>query len=478
MFRSPLRRLAVALLAAVFTLPSAWVRAHEIPPSGGPIGLLIADHGEPPEYNEWTYYSFRKFFQHLIEMGILPSFLTHIDNGTILQDLRCPLCPTQSDHPQLVDAWLHPHDGPAVFVPATEQLPAHYVMPGGPGLREPDIFEHIGLSAWDEWRRMGGRSPNYDEKLPRKEAVIASLTEQYGDRLAIRVGYGIDPRIDGGDQSIRRAVEGLINRDRVEALVVAYHGVGFSDIMQTHMINHEIHEALEALGAHHIPVRFTGSPSTGQLAGTSQYVQAVVDKVKAELAAVPKGTDVALHLSGHGLSTTDCGDYACGADGYHEYSAKFFERVRDAIARDVRWSGRLGVFHVYGEGGDDESDPDDLVDSPMEALAKRKAQAFERVVDIPHEFDANSRDTLIVLRRGYGLEPPAWNSRLESFFTYEGIPVKIANSLGGEALKTAALEQLITDALAEFLPTKPSGKKPPKGGPNREQPGRLMAGRF
>lgn len=78
---------------------------------------------------------------------------------------------------------------------------------------EPDIYEHVGRSAWHEWQRMGGRSPNYDEKLVKKRAVIDRLRAAYGDDVAIRVGYGIDPRIGGGRQGIREAVDALVNRE-------------------------------------------------------------------------------------------------------------------------------------------------------------------------------------------------------------------------------------------------------------------------
>ena len=44
----------------------------------------------------------------------------------------------------------------------------------------------------------------------------------------------------------------------------------------------------------------------------------------------------------------------------------------------------------------DEDDAEDHLDSPMEALAKRKKQGFDRVIDIPYEFDSDSRDTAIV----------------------------------------------------------------------------------
>lgn len=417
-------------------------------PEGGRVGVLLADHGEPPEYNAWTYESFREFFEHLIAMGIIPSWLTALETGTILYDADCPACESPSDSPRLIDAWLRPHEGPATFVPASDSLPAHYVLPGGPGFREPDIYEHVGLSAWHEWQRMGGRSPNYDEKLAKKTTVIERLRARYGDDLAIRVGYGIDPRIGGGRLGIREALDALVNRDRIDTLVVVYHGVGFSDIMQTHHLRHQIADHLDVLGAGEMPVRYASPLGT-----TDHYVAAIVDKVRAELARLPRDASVAIHLSGHGLPTTKCGDYDCGADAYHRYAADLFARVRPAVEAAVDRPGRTGVFHVYGDGGEGDSDPDDKVASPLEALDARVAEGgWTHVIDIPYEFESNSRDTLIVLRQGYGRSQPDWNRAWESHFPYKGLQVKIANTSGGEAHKTQALETVTLDALRGLVP--------------------------
>ncbi len=434
-----MRRIAiagvVATLLAVIPGPRA-VTAER------PIGILIADHGEPPVYNEDTYESIRAFLDHLMSMGVIPSWLRYVDTGTILQDESCYDCEEPSLEARRIDAWLRPQNGPVVYAPQTsDSLAAHYVMPAGPGLGEPDIFEHGGLQTWDEWERMGGRSPNYDEKLPRKREVARQLRADYGDGIAVRTGYGIDPRIDGKRQGLRQAVTTLVKRDRVRAIVVAYHGVGFSDIMQTHMIRHEILDALEDLGAK-VPVRFTEP-----LGRSRHYVAGVVDKVRAELAAVPRSAPVAIHLSGHGLPTTMCGDYDCGADAYHAYSRDLFARTSKAIAAAVTRPGRFGVFHVYGDGGEGDSDPDDIVDGPNEALAKRKAQGFRYVIDVPYEFESNSRDTLIVLRHGYGRDAPDWNERYESHFVRDGVRVKLANASGGASHKIAALEEMIRAAL-------------------------------
>ncbi|MFZ6005292.1 MAG: hypothetical protein ACOYXM_15310 [Actinomycetota bacterium] len=418
----------------------------EPPGVGGRVGVLLADHGEPPEYNQWTYESFREFFQHLIAMGIIPAWLTALETGTILYDADCPACTEPSDSPRLIDAWLRPHDGPAAFVPASDSLPAHYVLPGGPGFREPDIFEHVGLSAWHEWQRMGGRSPNYDEKLIKKQAVIERLRAAYGDDLAVRVGYGIDPRLGGGRQGIREALDALVNRERIDTLVVVYHGVGFSDIMQTHHLRHQIAEHLETLGVADTAVRYAQPLGT-----TDHYVAAIVDKVKAELAVLPPEAPVAIHLSGHGLSRTMCGDYDCGADAYHRYAAELFEQVKTALEAAVDRPGLTGVFHIYGDSGEGDADPDNEVTSPIEGLDARAAEGWTHVVDIPYEFDSNSRDTLIVLRQGYNRPQPDWNQAYESHFSYKNLQVKIANANGGEAHKTDALEAVTHAALGGLI---------------------------
>jgi hypothetical protein len=437
------RRSACVAFAVVLFLMCISPARAEAAPGSSRLGILIVDHGEPPVYNELTYESFRAFFAHLIEMGLVPSWLTLIDNGTVLQDRNCYACSAPSVEADLVNAWLDGHDEPAGYVPGSDNSPAHYVVPGGPGLGEPDIFEHVGLQAMHEWELMGGTSPNFGQKLPKKEAVIRRLRADHPE-VPIRVGYGIDPRLGGRSQGLRQAVLGLVNRDRVGRIIVAYHGVGFSDIMQTHMIRHEIHEILEEVGAGDIELTFSDPIGT-----TDAYVRAVVSKAVHEIGRLPDDASVALHLSGHGLGTDMCGDYDCGSDSYHASSARLFRRTKRAIDSVVDRSGRTGVFHIYGDGGDAESDPDDEVDSPLEALAKRKRQGFEHVVDIPYEFDSDSRDTLIVLRHGYDRPIPDWNEDFESRFRYEGLRVKITNSSFGSRLKTDAFEEVIRAALDE-----------------------------
>jgi len=459
--------LVVVLAAGALAAPAVRAHGDEVhatPPPGGPVGVLLADHGEPPVYNADTYESFREFFGHLLDMGVMPSWLRLLETGTILYDADCPGCDQPSAEPRLVDAWLRPYSGPAVFVPATDQLAAHYVLPGGPGLGEPDIFEHVGLSAWREWQQMGGRSPNYDEKLVKKRAVVDLLRQRYGDRIAIRTGYGIDPRIGGARMGIREALDALVNRDRVRSLVVVYHGVGFSDLMQTHQLRQQVADHLATLGAGDLPVTYADPMGT-----SDHYVQAVVDKVRSELDRLRPDAAVAVHLSGHGLPTGMCGDYDCGADAYHAYAASLYRRVERALRAAIDRPGRTDYFQVYADGGEGDDDPADEVEGPLEALEARRAAGYTHVVDIPFEFDSNSRDTLIVLRRGYGRQAPDWRPDLRSTFTYDGMGVTISNASGGELHKIAALYEVAAAAIDDVLgPAAPSPSPSPSSAPPGE----------
>lgn len=431
----------IAVLLAAVTLPALLGATTEDSARRDPdrVGVLIVDHGEPPEYNADTYWSFREFFRHLMEMGFIPEELALIDQGTILGQADCEDC---ADGGRKVDAWLTPYRGPSVEVPGSSYADGYHLRPGGPGLGEPDIFEQVGLSAWEEWTAMGGRSPNYDQKLAQKRRVVDDLRDRHGPDLPVRIGYGIDPRIGGGHQDIRRAVQALVNRDRVGTIAVAYHGVGFSDAMQTHMVRGRIAEALDELGAD--DVRLVYADPMGV---SPTYVEAVADRVVEQLRSYPPDAPVAIHLSEHGLPTGMCGEYDCGADAYHEFAADLFARTRAAILARVQRPGRTEVFQVYGDGGDAESDESDVVDSPIEALEKRGAARFRHVLDIPYAFGADSRDTLVVLRRGYARPVPDWDENYTSRFQRNGLDVVIDNASWGFDAKTAAFLEVIEDAL-------------------------------
>lgn len=292
---------------------------------------------------------------------------------------------------------------------------------------------------------MGGRSPNYDQKLPKKQAVTRRLRRRYGSDLPVRTGYGIDPRLGGAHQGLAEAVAALVNRDRVDTIVVAYHGVGFSDIMQTHMVRARVAELVAALDP---SVKLVFAEPMGV---TDAYVDGVVAHIKREVAALPSDAAVAVHLSEHGLPTTTCGEYDCGADAYHDFAAELFARTRAAILAKVHRQGPFGVFQVYGDSGEGDDDPGDEVDSPMEALAARKADGFTHVIDVPYAFDSDSRDTLIVLRQGYRRPIPDWDANYESRFAYDGLAVHITNSQFGTRQEVRAFTEVTADGLDAAL---------------------------
>jgi hypothetical protein len=144
-----------------------------------------------------------------------------------------------------------------------------------------------------------------------------------------------------------------------------------------------------------------------------------------------------------------CGEYDCGADSYHESARRLFEKTKAAIQERIPRL-RSSVFHVYGDGSEGDDDPENRVDSPIEALEKRADAGFTHVVDIPYEFDSDSRDTLIVLRGAYGRPIPDWNDDFESRFGYKGLDVKISNSSFGAAKKTRAFYDVIVTALEKI----------------------------
>lgn len=70
------------------------------------------------------------------------------------------------------------------------------------------------------------------------------------------------------------------------------------------------------------------------------------------------------------------------------------------------------------------------------------------MIDVPYEFDSDSRDTLIILRQGYERPIPDWDANYVSRFRYKDkVAVEITNASFGSALKTDALEAVIRKAV-------------------------------
>jgi hypothetical protein len=400
------------------------------------IGVILLDHGEPPEYNEHTYYSFRNFATSLITMGFIPKIVLKFDRGTILQECNKIYAETPSPNPNLIDAWLHPYNGSAYFIPEAKRLritrfgiyrkgtkPHYLARNTGPGHREPDFYEMYGFEIYDRWLEMGGRSPFYDQTQPQKEEVAKKLKKEYGNKVVVRFAYGIDPFPQWKNQTPDAVVRELVKENKISHLVVSEHFSVTTDSMSTFHLRRHVEHALHEMGAH-IPVVYAD-----QLGRTDVFNEGVILKIKEELNALPKNAKVAVFLSNHGFPTTKIGKYDAKNDCYHQNVKNVFESAREAILQDINWGGEFCVIQIFGQFLEKKYNPDYKMMSPLQALELVSSQGFEYVIDIPYEFPGDSVDVLVKLRKAYGLERlPNWNEKYETNFKYKDVKVKITSA--------------------------------------------------
>jgi protoheme ferro-lyase len=400
------------------------------------IGVLLLDHGEPPEYNANTYGSFRNFATSLIDMGFIPKMVLRFDRGTILQDRDACFTETASPHPSLVDAWLRPYDRTAHFIPPAKRLRlsrfgiyrkgtrSHYLAyKTGPGYGEPDFYEMYGFDVYGRWRLMGGRSPYYAQTLPQKQAVVDRLTTEYGARVVVKTAYGIDPFPHVANQTPQAVVKSLVRDERITHLVVSEHFAVTTDSMSTFHLRKHVEHALDDMGVH-VPVIYAE-----QLGGTDAFNAGVVCKVRDELSALPTGSNVAVLLSNHGFPTTNIGRYDAANDCYHRNVKTVFASVKTAIEQAITWHGAFTIRQVFGQFLEKKYNPRLEMTSPLRALDHLHAQGYDYVVDIPYEFPGDSVDVLVKLRQAYGLTHlPNWNAHYETSLKYKDIVVKITSA--------------------------------------------------
>ncbi len=395
------------------------------------IGVILLDHGEPPQYNEHTYYSFRNFAQSLIEMGIIPEVALKAKRGTILMD-RNKIFSTEP-HPdrELIDAWLKPHTGPAGFIPARRKIlglipaprEAHYLLKGmGPGRDEPDFYQFYGFEVYARWLLMDNLSPFYNQTQPQKEEVRRRLENKYGDRVMVRFAYGIDPFPETEQQSPHHVVGELLKAN-CDGIAVAEHFHVISDSMSKYHCRKHVLEGIHHAGADK-PIVFAD-----QIGGHPELDRGVVLKVMEELAGVGPDADVAIFLSNHGFPVTKLGDYDAASDCYHENAQKAFRSTKDAILEAVDWSGRLEVVQVFGQFLGEKHNPGGVNTRPLDALMLVAADGFRKVIDIPYEFPGDSVDILVKLRQAYGIDPPCWDENFETRVERNGVSIKICSAL-------------------------------------------------
>lgn len=80
------------------------------------IRVILLDSCELSEYNEYISYSFRNFAQNLIMIGIIPKVILRDKRRTVLMDRNNIFATKPHPTPDLIDAWLRSHLGPAKFV--------------------------------------------------------------------------------------------------------------------------------------------------------------------------------------------------------------------------------------------------------------------------------------------------------------------------------------------------------------------------
>ncbi len=400
------------------------------------IGVLLLDHGEPPVYNEHTYYSFRTFATSLIDMGIIPHIALKFDRGTILQDYNKPYAEKQSPHPVLMDSKLNPYKGFANFIPKAKRLritrfgiyrkgtKSHYLArKTGPGYGEPDFYEMYGFEIYNRWLSMGGYSPFYDQTQPQKDEVAKRLMKELGNKGVIRFAYGIDPFPQWKNQTPEIVVKRLVKEDKITHLVVSEHFSVTTDSMSTFHLRKHVNHALHELGTQ-IPIVYAD-----QLGGIPVFNDGIILKIKDELDELPKNEKVAVFLSNHGFPTTKLGKYDAANDCYHKNVNKVFKSAKEAILREINWGGELIVLQIFGQFLEKKYNPDHKMMDPIQALELVSSQGFKYVIDIPYEFPGDSVDVLVKLRQAYGLkELPNWNKKYETRLKYKGVNVKISSA--------------------------------------------------
>ncbi|MEE9115677.1 MAG: hypothetical protein V3U09_02135, partial [Thermoplasmata archaeon] len=403
--------------------------------------------------NKHTYYSFRNFAQSLIEMGMIPRMVLKSKRGTILMDKNNILAGEPHPNPDLVDAWLRPHNLPAEFVLPRRKImgliPAprkgHYLIEGaGPGQNEPDFFQFYGFEVFSRWQRMDNHSPFYEQTQPQKEEVRRRLKEKYGDTVEVRYAYGIDPFPEKKQQCPHHVVADLLSAG-CDRIAVAEHFHVVSDSMSKYHCRQHVLDGIRNSGAD-VPVVFAD-----QIGCHPELDRGVALKAEEELAAVKPGTDVAIFLSNHGFPVTKIGKYDAASDCYHDNALRAFESARDAILESVQWSGRIEVAQVFGQFLEERYNPGGAMTRPLEAVRRVAAEGFQQVIDIPYEFPGDSVDALVKLRQAYGVDPPRWDENFETRTEQHGIPIKICSALFLPENRTQAYFERACDAVDRCL---------------------------
>lgn len=461
----------VAVLAATALLASTFVTAAALDPTdrmitghhsaedaeGAPstfetdahVGVLLRSHGEPVHYNATTYESFKSFYEALLEsLGFQDLLL--VDHGTILLDQGQPFSEDPRLDPDLIDAWLAPHDEPAMWTGSPveeEEVPifeGFYQTPGGPGLGEPDVLEALGLSTYQAYLQMENQSPMHPDKQRLLDRTEEILHERIHAPLAVERAHHIQPMIDPDNESLDKAVERLVASD-VDVIVDAYTSSLHSDIMNTCMKQEAFHAALEDNG-------FQGTVlQAGPYGLQEAFAQGMAERIAQRVNAYPPQAHVWVSLTHHGMNPDAESPCKDRPDPYNEQTRLMFEKTLQALDAHTLVPNTT-IERVYGQGAGD----DDSVLSPMQAIQEARSVEATHLLDVPYELPGNGFDNLVQHRSNYGLEPqnaPHYDASYETHLTRHGIDITITRSDTTHEARANAQAGTILEALDEWQPT-------------------------
>ncbi|MEE9116624.1 MAG: ferrochelatase [Thermoplasmata archaeon] len=418
------------------------------------IGILLLDLGEPPEYDEYTYYSFRDYAKTLVDIGLVSGEFLEEDRGTVLMNRESLNLDNGTNGSEYLDAWLKPVSGrgskprmkPAVssiIKGSTEGQ--RYLRNKGRGRGEPDFYEMYGFDVCRRWQMMGGRSPFFDQSMSIKEEVKDSLRIRYGNRISIRFAYGMDPVPSKQKQTVDTVIKDFMKKDKITHLLVAEHFNVFTDVTSDLYLRKKIENSLKEAKSK-LPVSYTN-----QLGENDSFAMGVAAKIQDEMKILPERTNVMIALSHHGLPPTKVGDYDGKLDSYQENSKRVFDTTRKKIMTTVQRKGRFDVVPVSARETEHPYKGNHSALTPKRALDMAVSKGFNQYIEIPYEFPADGVHVLVKLRLSYGIDPPRWNSVFETNFPYKSIKAKITSAYFYPEYKARAYYSEITNVLDGLL---------------------------
>lgn len=417
------------------------------------IGIVLLDMGEPPEYNEHTYYSFRDYAEALVNIGVVKKEFLNMDKGTILMDRKKVFPEHESDSRQLINAWLRPYKGKAstirkVSMPSeilSEKTKSYYVQRnGGRGKGEPDFYEMYGFDICRRWQLMGGSSPYHHQTLLIKENVKALLEKKFKGKILVKFAYGMDPLPDQEKQTPDVVIRSLLKKE-ISHLLVAEHSNVFSDVTSTFYLRKKVSDALKKAKSK-IPVSYAN-----QLGENEALNMGLAAKVSDELRILPERSKVMIALSNHGLPPAVVGEYDAGKDAYHENVKRVFEKAKAMISKIVKKKKQYEVVQVFARQTEALHLSNSRILTPKRALDMAVSRGFNYYIDIPYEMPADGVHVLVKLRQFYGIDPPKWNRLFETNFPYKSLKAKITSAYFYPEYRTRAYYLEILSVLENLL---------------------------